>query len=87
MAIIDRQIGDKEKEVIAADNGVMVHQTSADKQLTFCLSDEEVLKLAEFAKDLEKHFGVPQDMEWAVSADLQYPNNIFLLQTRPIKGI
>jgi len=32
---------------------------------------------------LEKHFGVPQDVEWAIDRDLEFPKNIILLQTRP----
>jgi pyruvate,water dikinase len=32
---------------------------------------------------LEKHFGVPQDAEWAIDRDLEFPKNIILLQTRP----
>jgi pyruvate,water dikinase len=37
------------------------------------------------AKALEDYFGTPQDMEWAISSDLTFPDNIFLLQTRPAK--
>lgn len=87
LAIIDKKIGDKNMQVIATDKGVVGQETPSDKQLDYCLSNEEASKIAEFAKALEEHFGVPQDMEWAISDDLHYPNNIFLLQTRPVAGI
>ena len=31
---------------------------------------------------LEKHFGAPQDAEWAIDEDSPFPENIILLQTR-----
>jgi len=34
-------------------------------------------------KILEDHFGMPQDVEWAIDQDTISPNNIFLLQARP----
>jgi len=85
--IIDRMIGDKEKQVVTKGEGTVEEEVPADKRLMPCLSDEEVVRIAELAKTLESHFGVPQDMEWAVSADLPFPDNIFLLQTRPVAGI
>ena len=55
-----------------------------DKRRVACLSDTEAIKLAEYAVRLENHYGVAQDMEWAVDPDLSFPANIFLVQTRPV---
>jgi pyruvate,water dikinase len=85
--IIERMISDKEIQVVAKGEGTVEEEVPADKRLIPCLSDEEVVAIAEVAKKLELHFGVPQDMEWAISADLPFPDNIFLLQTRPVAGI
>jgi pyruvate,water dikinase len=85
--IIERVIGDKEIQVVAKGEGTVEEEVPADKRSIPCLSDEEVVRIAELAKMLELHFGVPQDMEWAVSADLPFPDSIFLLQTRPVAGI
>jgi pyruvate,water dikinase len=85
--IIEKVIGDKGIQVVAKGEGTMEEKVPAEKQQVLCLSDEEVVKIAELAKALELHFGVPQDMEWAVSADLPFPDSIFLLQTRPVAGI
>lgn len=55
----------------------------ADRQTTQCLTDEEILTLTKYAKIAEKHYGCPQDLEWAIDADLHPPHNIVLLQSRP----
>jgi pyruvate,water dikinase len=85
--IIEKAIGDKPMQVVATDEGAVEQETPPDKQCIHCLSDNEVVRIAELAKALEAHFGVPQDIEWAISDDSLSPDNIFLLQTRPVAGI
>jgi pyruvate,water dikinase len=46
-----------------------------------CLDDKQVLKLAHLARKVEEHFGVPQDIEWALDAS----GRLFLLQARPLR--
>ncbi len=53
-----------------------------EKQNIPSLNEEEMLEIARIGKKIEKHFGSPQDIEWAVDMDLPFPENIFLLQTR-----
>jgi pyruvate,water dikinase len=43
------------------------------------LTDEEVRAVAELGRRTEKHYGRPQDMEWAIAA-----GRIWLVQTRPV---
>jgi pyruvate,water dikinase len=50
-----------------------------------CLDDAELIAIAKTALDVEKHFGVPQDMEWVVDKNLAFPENIFWVQARPAK--
>lgn len=50
---------------------------------TPCLEDREVLELAQTAKKMEGYFGCAQDVEWCVANDIPFPENIFLVQTRP----
>jgi pyruvate,water dikinase len=54
-----------------------------DKQKMPCVSDEEVLKLAELAKRIERHYGKAMDIEWAIDQDLPFPTNMFIVQARP----
>jgi pyruvate,water dikinase len=54
-----------------------------EKQNISCLNEEEIQKLAELAKRIESHYGKPQDIEWAIDGDIPYPNNVFIVQSRP----
>jgi pyruvate, water dikinase len=47
-----------------------------------CLTDDEVIAVARIGKLIEKHFGKPQDIEWAVDRDSP-SDPVFILQTRP----
>ncbi|MEM4187248.1 MAG: PEP/pyruvate-binding domain-containing protein, partial [Candidatus Caldarchaeum sp.] len=48
------------------------------------LSLEEAVKLAEMGASLEKYFGAAQDIEWVVDQRRKFPENIFLVQSRPV---
>ena len=45
-----------------------------------CLSDEEVQSLRTIGRQVERHYGRPQDIEWAIDRHTQ---QILLLQSRP----
>ncbi len=47
------------------------------------LNEDEVKRLAELAILIEKHYGRHMDIEWAVDADLPFPDNVFIVQARP----
>ncbi|OGP61757.1 MAG: hypothetical protein A2V65_01120 [Deltaproteobacteria bacterium RBG_13_49_15] len=53
------------------------------RQCTCCLQDEEIRELVKIAKHIEKHYGCPMDIEWAIDADLGFPESIFIVQARP----
>ena len=85
MKIVDRRIATK-KVMYTRDpeTGKTVHlEVPSEKQNQPCLSDEEVIKLAELAKKIEQHYGTAQDIEWAIDSDLKFPENIFIVQSRP----
>ncbi len=48
-----------------------------------CLDDEEIKAVARLARTSEKHYGRPQDVEWALDADLPAGERVLLLQSRP----
>jgi len=47
------------------------------------LTDEEIVAIARLARAAEKHYGCPQDIEWAVDDDLPAGEDAVLLQARP----
>jgi pyruvate,water dikinase len=54
-----------------------------ERQRVQSLIDDEITELAGMGKQIEKHYGRPMDIEWAVDKDLPAGGNIFILQARP----
>ncbi len=84
-AIKERRIERKTIEYIRdPKTGKTVHlEISLERQKITCITDQEILKLAQLAKRIEKHYGKPMDIEWAIDQDLPYPQNMFIVQARP----
>ncbi len=64
----------------AAGEGILEMQATPEMAGP-CLTPELVQELAALAEAVEQHFGVPQDIEWAVDAS----GKLFLLQARPLR--
>jgi pyruvate,water dikinase len=58
-------------------------ETPFERQTVQSLIDEEIVELARMGKAIERHYGRPMDIEWAVDKDLPAGGNIFILQARP----
>ena len=84
-SIKERRIARKTIEYIRdPKTGKTVHlEVPVEKQKVTCIDDRELLTLAELAKRIEKHYGKPMDIEWAIDQDLEYPQNMFIVQARP----
>lgn len=54
-----------------------------DKVHAPSLTDEEIIAIARLARAAEKHYGCPQDIEWAIDDDLPAGEDAVLLQARP----
>ncbi len=85
MEIIDRKISDKHVELVGdAEVGEAVErEVSEARRRIQCLTDAEVVAVAALAKRLEKQNKCPQDVEWAIDADLPEGENLLALQSRP----
>jgi pyruvate,water dikinase len=83
LEIVEKKLGQKSRYVTCKELGVAEEECPPDLSSAFCLKDEEAKEIGKFGVLLEKHFGMPQDVEWAIDRDLELPNNIILLQTRP----
>ncbi|MBI2074984.1 MAG: phosphoenolpyruvate synthase [Candidatus Levybacteria bacterium] len=70
--ILLKKVGNKNKEL-------KLSKKEGNKQK---ISDEQIKKLAEIGRKLEKHYYFPQDIEWAIGK-----NKIYIVQTRPITTI
>jgi len=86
LKIIEKKIQKKTVEYVRdPKTGKTIHADVPPKrQEQPCLTDKEIAKLAQLAKRIEKHYGgQPQDIEWAIDKDLSFPENIFIVQSRP----
>ena len=85
MTIVSEHIGDKHAELIPdpLTQSLVEREVDAERASRRCLTDDEVKAVAEMAKRSEKHYGTPQDVEWAFDADLPDGQNLLLLQSRP----
>jgi len=85
MLIKERRISRKTiKYVRDPKTGKTVHLDIPEaEQKIVCISDQEISKLTELAKRIEKHYGKPMDIEWAIDQDLSFPENMMLVQARP----
>jgi pyruvate,water dikinase len=85
LKITDRRLAKKTIQYIRDPNtGKTVHvEVPVDKQEQPCISDDEILRLAEMAKRIEQHYGKAQDIEWAIDRDIAFPGNLFIVQSRP----
>jgi len=85
MEINERTISTKHIQCIYdPDKGEVVHtDVEPDMQCKCCLDDQEIKDLVRIAKIIEEHYGCPQDIEWAIDKDIAFPENIFIVQSRP----
>lgn len=87
MQIMEREVAEKMKRVAFKEAGADWEEIPEEIRHIPCLSDEEIIGVAELAKTLEEKLGQPQDMEWSIDADFPAGRNLFLLQTRPAKVV
>lgn len=75
-----RDISHKHARQVPAPGGGII-EVENEPELTDapCLTDEQLLALREVGRKVERHYGRPQDIEWA----LDQQGNILLLQSRP----
>jgi pyruvate,water dikinase len=76
------QLGTKEVECVPdpAGGGTVMRAVADDLRARPCLEPDELEQLIELGRDVERHYGRPQDLEWAIDRKL---GELFLLQARP----
>jgi pyruvate, water dikinase len=81
--IVKRTVSAKEEECVVVDNEVVHLPLAEDRSTTASLTDIEIKDVARLARKAEKHFGRPQDVEWAVTVNESGESIVHLLQSRP----
>ena len=79
------EVGEKAIEIVldeSAGAGTVERPVEAGRASQRCLSDDDVAAIVEMARRAEEHYGLPQDIEFALA-----DGNWYLLQSRPITGL
>ncbi|MEG9463032.1 phosphoenolpyruvate synthase [Bacillus amyloliquefaciens] len=78
--IIDKRIEPKKLAIYGRkEGGTETQEIALDQQKIQTLTDEQILQLARIGRQIEAHFGQPQDIEWCLDRDTFY-----IVQSRPI---
>ncbi|MDF2050844.1 PEP/pyruvate-binding domain-containing protein [Arthrobacter sp. Cr_A7] len=80
--VVSRQTADKDVMTVYAENGTREQPVAADRRREPVLDDSAAAELAGYGQRITEHFGTPQDIEWARTAD-----GFFILQSRPITAL
>ncbi|MFZ5722968.1 MAG: phosphoenolpyruvate synthase [Pseudomonadota bacterium] len=84
-AVLRRNLGSKAIKMVYSKTGAAGRSTetvevaAADRN-RFSITDEQVAELARQALIIEKHYGAPMDIEWALDGD---DGKLYIVQARP----
>ncbi len=81
--VIEIARGEKARKVIYASTGESPTRsvpTSAAEREKLVLTETDMLQLARWACEIETHYGMPMDMEWAQDGE---SGTLFIVQARP----
>ncbi|MFN3504748.1 MAG: phosphoenolpyruvate synthase [Caldimicrobium sp.] len=86
--ILSKKLGSKHVKLVYGNSvarPVKEVKTTKEERESFVLTDEELLKLAEWAIIIEEHYGRPMDIEWAKDGDGKEvgTGELFIVQARP----
>ncbi len=82
--VVKREISAKLVEYRLTDHGVVEKLPIDDeRQSISSVSDADLVAIAQLARRAEKHYGCPQDVEWAIDKHLPEGENVLMLQSRP----
>ncbi|MEP7345676.1 MAG: PEP/pyruvate-binding domain-containing protein, partial [Gemmatimonadaceae bacterium] len=80
--IVRREIAEKRIAHRRGPGGVIEQPVPSQLVSQPALTDQQILEVARLARSTERHFGRPQDIEWALA-----DGHLYLLQSRPITSL
>jgi pyruvate,water dikinase len=83
-AVLRRTLGSKLIQMTYSEAGaedpVKIIDNDPEKSRRFCINDAQVEELARQAMTIEKHYGRPMDIEWALDGN---DGELYIVQARP----
>ena len=78
--IVEKHVVKKERQIVSDKKGGTKWETiPKELQDRQAITDEQIVRIAQYGIQIENHYGVPQDIEWAVDDR----GRVFILQARP----
>ena len=77
--LIETTIGSKETKIVYGNKNTVEIAVDEEAQKKRVLEDNEISELVDCGLKIEKHYGMPMDIEWAIK-----DSNIYILQARAI---
>lgn len=84
--VLRQTINDKSLEYLPdpGGRGTVRAPVDPERRAAPSLDGERLSGLVDVGRRVEKHFGSKQDVEWAIARTGSFPDNLFVLQSRPI---
>lgn len=83
LEIVKRSVAVKDfMNVRGPGGGVERRDLPEDKAKSPCLTDDEVAEIARLGRTIHDHYGVPQDIEWAIE-----DGSVYIVQSRPVTAL
>jgi pyruvate,water dikinase len=81
LRVLGKNIANKKRQIVSDNTKGGTKWVAVPKEMQDrpALNDEDIIRLAQYGVQIENHYGVPQDIEWAV----EERGKIFILQARP----
>ena len=80
-AIIKKKLGSKKLKMIPAFGSKTKNVSVSDKdQKRYSITNDQVKTLSNWGLEIEKHYGKPMDIEWALDED---DDKLYIVQARP----
>jgi pyruvate,water dikinase len=70
-----------------AGSGVELRDVPDERAAARCLDEGALAALLDVARAAERHFGCRQDVEWAIARTGSPPENVFVVQSRPVTTV
>lgn len=81
LKIVSKSVSKKIRmQVRKPGGGVEEEEVPDEKKEAQILTDEQIVELAGYANDIEKHYEMPMDIEWGLD---ERTNKLWILQARP----
>ena len=85
LSVIKAIKGSKEVKCVYNENGSdikTIENNDADR-CRFSVENDELKEICRVSKAIDKYYGKPYDIEFAIDGDLPFPENVIILQVRP----